>query len=210
MDPPNEGVTDATSWQAGRGRRKRCLSGQSFWLWWSCKQGLVVTVRSTTSLPAVRTPIPWCLGECCPFRVGWLDAFRSLRSYADPALVTPSCSFIRDAGCFPVLMMAARVFEGPLVYPHRLKEWLFFAALGFTGMFVGQVMYLLAIYYSSANIASIYQPAMPVWTVLFVLVVGVVSRPSFLHHGGWRGCPRVAPLRPSHTSLLPCRKNHRR
>lgn len=53
-----------------------------------------------------------------------------------------------------------------------------FFSLGLTGMFGGQLAYILGIYYANPNIASLYQPAMPVWAAVFVIIARVVCMPT--------------------------------
>eukprot|EP00051_Salpingoeca_urceolata_P035473 m.29793 g.29793 ORF g.29793 m.29793 type:complete len:382 (+) comp9275_c0_seq1:145-1290(+) len=93
-------------------------------------------------------------------------------------------SFVRDAACFPLLIVGARVFEGPLVFPRSIGDLVFFMALGLTGMFGGQLSYILGIYFASPDVASIYQPAMPVWATALVLVTGTEPLPPL---NAWRG-----------------------
>lgn len=49
--------------------------------------------------------------------------------------------------------------------------------LGFTGMFVGQLLYLLSIYLTNANLASMFQPSVPVWSALLAMLSGVEPPP---------------------------------
>jgi len=49
--------------------------------------------------------------------------------------------------------------------------------LGFTGMFVGQLLYLLGIYLTNANLASMFQPSVPVWSALLAMLSGVEPPP---------------------------------
>ena len=86
-------------------------------------------------------------------------------------------SFVRDAGAFPVLLFAARLTEGAWVLPRSGRELRLFAVLGLTGMFGGQLCYILGVYYAGADVTSIVQPAMPVWTSLFVVLAGVEPVP---------------------------------
>jgi len=52
-------------------------------------------------------------------------------------------------------------------------------------MFGSQFLYILGIYYTNANIASIFQPAIPVWTALLAIIVRIESFPDFCTLCGW-------------------------
>ena len=52
-------------------------------------------------------------------------------------------------------------------------------------MFGNQLLYLLGIYYTNANIASIFQPAIPVWTALLAIIVRIEPFPDFRTLRGW-------------------------
>eukprot|EP00118_Oscarella_pearsei_P020650 m.225208 g.225208 ORF g.225208 m.225208 type:complete len:357 (+) comp40011_c1_seq4:39-1109(+) len=77
--------------------------------------------------------------------------------------------FIRDGCCFPVLMLCALVAERKLFIPRGKKIVVFFF-LGTLGMFGNQFFYIMGVYYAGADIASIFQPVIPVWTALFAIV----------------------------------------
>ena len=55
-------------------------------------------------------------------------------------------------------------------------------------MFGNQLLYLLGIYYTNANIASIFQPAIPVWTALLAIIVRIELFPDFRTLRGWAKC----------------------
>ena len=55
-------------------------------------------------------------------------------------------------------------------------------------MFGNQLLYLLGIYYTNANIASIFQPAIPVWTALLAIIVRIEPYPNFRTLRGWGKC----------------------
>ena len=55
-------------------------------------------------------------------------------------------------------------------------------------MFGNQLLYLLGIYYTNANIASIFQPAIPVWTALIAIIVRMEPYPDFSTLRGWGKC----------------------
>lgn len=86
-------------------------------------------------------------------------------------------SVVRDACCFPVLLLAAFVAEKRLLFP-RLREMPMFALLGFLGMFGNQLFYILGVYYAGPNISSAFQPAIPVWAAFFALLLRVEKLPS--------------------------------
>ena len=52
-------------------------------------------------------------------------------------------------------------------------------------MFGSQFLYILGIYYANANIASIFQPAIPVWTALLAIIVRIEPFPDFRTLRGW-------------------------
>lgn len=85
-------------------------------------------------------------------------------------------SFIRDACCFPVLMLAAFVAEKKIMVP-TLREMPLFMLLGFLGMFCNQLLYILGVYWAGPNIASAFQPAIPVWAAFFALIFRVEKLP---------------------------------
>jgi len=80
-------------------------------------------------------------------------------------------SFFRDLGCFPILFIAAVVLEG-FVKP-KLKDIPIFFALGLTGMFGNQVLYIYGVYFTSPTITSIFQPLIPVITVALALILKI-------------------------------------
>ena len=55
-------------------------------------------------------------------------------------------------------------------------------------MFGNQILYLLGVYYTNANITVIFQPAIPVWTVLLAIIVGLEPFPDFRTLRGWAKC----------------------
>jgi drug/metabolite transporter (DMT)-like permease len=60
-----------------------------------------------------------------------------------------------------------------------------FALLGLTGMFGNQLLYILGVYYTNANIASIFQPAIPVWTALLAIITRIELFPPLKKARGW-------------------------
>jgi len=80
-------------------------------------------------------------------------------------------SFLRDAGTFPLLFVSSVVIEG--YHKPQLKDAPLFFALGLTGMFGNQVLFIYGLYFTSATIASILQPMIPVLTVAFALILRI-------------------------------------
>ena len=85
-------------------------------------------------------------------------------------------SFYRDIGCFVVLFCAARIFEGPIRIP-TLREVPLFVALGLSGCWANQLFYLMGAFFTTADIASIWQPAIVVWTALLSILFRVEAPP---------------------------------
>jgi len=55
-------------------------------------------------------------------------------------------------------------------------------------MFGNQLLYILGVYFTNANIAAIFQPTIPVWTTLLAIVVGIEPFPDFRTLRGWAKC----------------------
>ena len=55
-------------------------------------------------------------------------------------------------------------------------------------MFGNQLLYILGVYFTNANIASIFQPAIPVWTTLLAIIVRIEPFPDFRTLHGWAKC----------------------
>ena len=55
-------------------------------------------------------------------------------------------------------------------------------------MFGNQLLYILGVYFTNANIASIFQPAIPVWTALLAIIVRIEPFPDFRTLRGWAKC----------------------
>lgn len=60
-----------------------------------------------------------------------------------------------------------------------------FALLGFVGMYGNQLPYILGIYYTNANIASIFQPSIPVWTAILAIITRIEPFPALNKLHGW-------------------------
>jgi len=80
-------------------------------------------------------------------------------------------SLLRDAACFPILLVAALFLEGK--HLPQLKHLPLFFAFGLTGMFGNQVLFIYGLYYTSSTIASIFQPLIPVITCAFALITRI-------------------------------------
>ena len=95
---------------------------------------------------------------------------------------TDSFRFLSSSRPFTRLVLLTLL----LLFIHR--ELPLFILLGLTGMFGNQLLYLLGIYYTNANIASIFQPAIPVWTTLLAIIVRIEPFPDFRTLRGWAKC----------------------
>ncbi|XP_003387276.1 PREDICTED: WAT1-related protein At5g45370-like [Amphimedon queenslandica] len=87
----------------------------------------------------------------------------SKESKADPLIL----SFYRDLCCFPVLFLCAFVAERKVMIP-SLKMLFWFAVFGLLGMFGNQYLFILGVYKAGPNVASVFQPLIPVWTAVIV------------------------------------------
>ena len=57
--------------------------------------------------------------------------------------------------------------------------------LGLTGMFINQLLFLLGIYLTNANMAAMFQPAVPVWSAFLAMISGVEPPPKLTKSHGW-------------------------
>ena len=60
--------------------------------------------------------------------------------------------------------------------------------LGFTGIFITQLLYLFGVYLTSANMAAMFQPAVPVWSAFLAMITGVEPPPKLTTS---HGCAKV-------------------
>ena len=60
-----------------------------------------------------------------------------------------------------------------------------FTVLFLAGMFGNQLFYIMGVYYAGADISSIFQPAIPVWTALLAIITRVEKPPSLKRLHGW-------------------------
>ena len=70
-----------------------------------------------------------------------------------------------------------------ILYFHRDLPILI--SLGVTGMFGNQLLYLLGVYYTTADIASMFQPLIPVWTTIIAIVTRTEKFPHLRKPKGW-------------------------
>jgi len=84
---------------------------------------------------------------------------------------------LRDGFCFPVLFLAGYIAEKRILIPNW-RELVLLAALGVIGMFGNQILYILGIYFTSADVASMFQPIAPVWTCVLVVIFRIEPMPN--------------------------------
>ena len=53
------------------------------------------------------------------------------------------------------------------------------------GIYGNQFLYILGVYYTNANIASIFQPAIPVWTAVLAMLLRIEELPALSKLRGW-------------------------
>ena len=90
-------------------------------------------------------------------------------------------SLFRDSCAFPILLTAAYLKEG-LRIPRR-KDLPLFLSMGIIGIFGNQVMFIIGLYSAGADIASIFQPSIPVFTVIVALVARQEMAPLLCGRG---------------------------
>jgi drug/metabolite transporter (DMT)-like permease len=109
-----------------------------------------------------------------------------LKKFAEGSSANPVVfSFFRDGCCFPVLLIAAALIEGGCKFPKSSKELGVFCLLGVTGMWGNQLFYILGLYFTSATIASCWQPAIPVFAAFFAIILRVEPFPPLGKCRGW-------------------------
>lgn len=57
--------------------------------------------------------------------------------------------------------------------------------LGFTGPFIPQLLFLRGVYLTSANMAAMFQPAVPVWSSFLAIMTGAEPPPKLPTSYGW-------------------------
>jgi drug/metabolite transporter (DMT)-like permease len=93
-------------------------------------------------------------------------------------------SLCRDAFALPVLLLAAVLVERRVVLP-RARDIPIFFALGLTGMFGNQFLYIQGLFYTTPNVASVLQPCIPVFTALLAFLVCIEPLPSSARKHQW-------------------------
>lgn len=57
--------------------------------------------------------------------------------------------------------------------------------LGLTGMFITQLLFILGVYLTTANMAAMFQPAVPVWSTFLAMMSRVEPPPNLTNSRGW-------------------------
>ncbi|KAI6660499.1 WAT1-related protein [Oopsacas minuta] len=91
---------------------------------------------------------------------------------------------LRDVCCVPVLVLLALISHGWIGLP-KWRDWIVFLGLGITGIFLGQVLYLLAVTFVGANIASIFQQIVPIWTIILTIITCTEKVPHIKSLSTW-------------------------
>ncbi|KAI6661180.1 WAT1-related protein [Oopsacas minuta] len=91
---------------------------------------------------------------------------------------------VRDASSFPVLVLLALISDGWLGFP-KWKDCLVFVGLGICGIFLSQFFFLLGVSFAGANIASIFQQLIPIWTTILTIITCTEDVPSFRRPSTW-------------------------
>ena len=90
----------------------------------------------------------------------------------------------RDVCSFPVLFILALISDGWLGIP-KWKECLVFVGLGLIGVFLGQVLYLLSFIFIGANVTTIFQQLIPIWTTFLTIITCTEKLPSIKAFSTW-------------------------
>ena len=93
-------------------------------------------------------------------------------------------SMLRDVGCIPVLLLLALISHGWVGLP-KWRDWLLFAIMGVTGVFMNQLTYLIGVYLVGGNIASIFNQMIPIWTTVLAVATCTEKFPSFKRIPAW-------------------------
>ena len=91
---------------------------------------------------------------------------------------------IRDIVSFPVLIMLALISDGWLGFPNW-KESIVFVGLGVTGIFLSQLFFLLGVALVGANIASVFQQLIPIWTTILTIMTCAEEVPRIKRLSTW-------------------------
>ena len=84
---------------------------------------------------------------------------------------------VRDACSFPVLVLLSLISEGWLGIP-KWRDCLIFGMLGVIGIYLNQLFYLLGVTYIGANITTIFQQLIPIWTTFLTIITCTERVPS--------------------------------
>jgi drug/metabolite transporter (DMT)-like permease len=93
-------------------------------------------------------------------------------------------SFYRDTLCFPLLFACALVAEKRIIIP-RPRMLLVLMVLGLVGMFGNQLFYILGVYLAGPDVASAFQPIIPVWTAVIAALTCMERIPHLVFVHGW-------------------------
>ncbi|EDO32656.1 predicted protein [Nematostella vectensis] len=93
-------------------------------------------------------------------------------------------AFARLGGAFPLLLVTSVIFEQGLQIP-KFEETLLFVVLGLTGTAFNILLCVIGIYFTNANIATIFQTATPVWTTFLAILTRIEPRPQLTRLDGW-------------------------
>lgn len=80
-------------------------------------------------------------------------------------------SLLRDIICLPLMFILSVTVEGPVI--PKFKDVPIFVSLGFTGIFGNQIGFIVGVYMVGSSMAAIFQPSIPVWTLLLALIFGM-------------------------------------
>ena len=91
---------------------------------------------------------------------------------------------IRDTVSFPVLIMLSLISDGWLGFPNW-KESLVFVGLGVTGIFLSQLFFLVGVSFVGANISSVFQQLIPIWTTILSIMTCAEEVPRINRLSTW-------------------------
>ena len=77
---------------------------------------------------------------------------------------------LRAVGCTVILFCLTPLLERPVHFPQR-RDWKWLLLLGCTGVLGSQMLYMLGLYFAGGNIASCFQPAIPVIVGCFAMLL---------------------------------------
>ena len=91
---------------------------------------------------------------------------------------------IRDICCSPILLFLGMVSDGWVGIP-KWRDCFVFFLLGLTGIFLGQIFYLIGVTFVGANTASIFQQMIPIWTTIIAIITCTEKMPSIRKLSTW-------------------------